>query len=160
MCRLKTSSAKRPYLVLELAKGGALYNFIATGAFPEKLARRYFHHLISGLSYMHSKDVYHRDLKPENLLIDGKMTLKITDFGFAKKKDELREGLTRTNLGSKPYKAPEIILNQAYEPPCTDLFAAGTILFILMVGFPPFGEAKEDNVWYKMIWDQDFTKFW
>ena len=54
MCRLKTFSGIRPYLVLELAKGGALYNFIATGAFPEKLARRYFHHLISGLSYMHS----------------------------------------------------------------------------------------------------------
>lgn len=92
MCRLKTSSAIRPYLVLELAKGGALYNFIATGAFPEKLARRYFHHLISGLAYMHTKGVYHRDLKPENLLVDGSMTLKITDFGFAKKKDQLKEG--------------------------------------------------------------------
>jgi serine/threonine protein kinase len=31
--------------------------------------------------------VYHRDLKPENLLVDEAMTLKITDFGFAKKKD-------------------------------------------------------------------------
>jgi serine/threonine protein kinase len=88
------------------------------------------------------------------------MTLKITDFGFAKKKDQLAGGLTRTNLGSKPYKAPEIILNKAYEPPCTDLFAAGAILFILMVGFPAFSEAKEDNSWYKMIWDQDFPKFW
>ena len=29
-----------------------------------------------------------------------------------------------------------------------------------MVGFPAFSEAKEDNDWYKMIWDQDFTKFW
>ena len=94
LCRLKTSSSIRPYLVLELAKGGALYNFIATGAFPEKVARRYFHHLISGLEYMHSKGVYHRDLKPENLLIDGSMTLKITDFGFAKKRDQLVGGLT------------------------------------------------------------------
>jgi serine/threonine protein kinase len=142
LCRLKTSSGIRPYLVLELAKGGALYNFIATGAFPEIVARRYFHHLISGLSYMHSKGVYHRDLKPENLLVDESMTLKITDFGFAKKKDQLVGGLTKTNLGSKPYKAPEIILNEAYEPPSTDLFAAGAILFILMVGFPAFSEAK------------------
>jgi serine/threonine protein kinase len=45
-------------------------------------------------------------------------------------------------LGSKPYKAPEIILNEAYEPPRADLFAAGAILFILMVGFPAFSEAK------------------
>jgi serine/threonine protein kinase len=29
-----------------------------------------------------------------------------------------------------------------------------------MVGFPPFSEAKQDNGWYKMIWDQDFAKFW
>ena len=63
-------------------------------------------------------------------------------------------------MGSKPYKAPEIILNKAYEPPSTDLFAAGAILFILMVGFPAFSEAKEDNSWYKMIWDQDFPNFW
>lgn len=100
--------------------------------------------------------MYHRDLKPENLLVDGSMTVKITDFGFAKKKDQLVGGQTHTNLGSKPYKAPEIILNESYEPPCTDLFAAGAILFILMVGFPAFSEAKEDNAWYKMIWDQHF----
>jgi serine/threonine protein kinase len=142
LCRLKTYSGIRPYLVLELAKGGALYNFIATGAFPETVSRRYFHHLISGLSYMHSKGVYHRDLKPENLLVDESMTLKITDFGVAKKKNQLVAGLTKTNLGTKPYKAPEIILNEAYEPSRTDLFAAGAILFILMVGFPAFSEAK------------------
>ena len=62
--------------------------------------------------------------------------------------------MTRTNLGSEGYKAPEIYLRKPYSPASSDLFAAGVILFILMGGHPPFKAAKEADPWYRLIWKQ------
>lgn len=50
---------------------------------PVKCARRYFHQLLSGVEYMHSRGIAHRDLKPENLLLDQQDNIKISDFGMA-----------------------------------------------------------------------------
>lgn len=99
--------------------------------------------MIAGLSYMKGREVYHRDIKPENLVINAEMTIKITDFGFTKCARELIRGLTSTCLGSRAYMAPEIIERKMYAPDVTDPFAVGTILFLMRLGFPPFGEAKE-----------------
>lgn len=50
---------------------------------PVKNARRYFHQLLSGVEYLHSRGVAHRDIKPENLLLDQYDNIKISDFGMA-----------------------------------------------------------------------------
>ena len=72
------------YIVLELATGGELFDYVATtGRFDEPIARFYFQQLIEGLEYVHKKGVSHRDLKPENLLFDKQFNLKIADFGFS-----------------------------------------------------------------------------
>ena len=72
------------YIVLELANGGELFDFIAiSGRFNESIARFYFKQLINGLNFCHQSGITHRDLKPENILLDSNYTLKIADFGFA-----------------------------------------------------------------------------
>ena len=59
------------YIVLELALGGELFDFIAnSGRFEEKFARYYFKQFMEGLDYCHQHGIAHRDLKPENLLLD------------------------------------------------------------------------------------------
>lgn len=59
------------YIVLELATGGELFDYVATtGRFSETISRFYFHQLIEGLEYVHNKGITHRDLKPENVLFD------------------------------------------------------------------------------------------
>ena len=78
------SSEKRYYIALEIAEGGELFDYIASGGrFPEPLARYYFKQFMDGLSHVHGSKITHRDLKPENLFLDGNYNLKIADFGFA-----------------------------------------------------------------------------
>lgn len=72
------------YIVLELAQGGELFDFVAnSGRFNEKVARAYFHQLIDALKYLHTAGIAHRDLKPENIMLDKNFNLKVADFGFA-----------------------------------------------------------------------------
>lgn len=121
------------YIVLELATGGELFDFVAnTGRFTDKVARTYFGQLIDALKYMHSAGVCHRDLKPENIMLDDKFNLKVADFGFAAPtQGHDKSGLLHTQLGTFSYMAPEIHLGKAYTGQAVDLFAAAIILFIM-----------------------------
>jgi serine/threonine protein kinase len=87
------------FLVLELVKGGELFDLISSSAGKsrssrgdtdeaEKMMRKFFFELASGISYCHKNGIAHRDLKPENLLVhtdgeNGEATLKIADFGLS-----------------------------------------------------------------------------
>lgn len=151
------------YIVLELASGGELFDFVAqTGAFSEPVARYYFRSLIEGLDYIHKRGISHRDLKPENLLFDSDFNLKIADFGFAAPVVGKDQSWTlQTQLGTFGYMAPEIIYRQAYNGPAVDLFAAAVILFIMVARHPPFNKAdpREDN-FYKNLCVNRPDLFW
>ena len=85
------------FLVLELVKGGELFDLISSSASKknknqedeeaERMMRQFFSELASGINYCHQNGIAHRDLKPENLLVhhneEGKCTLKIADFGLS-----------------------------------------------------------------------------
>jgi len=148
-------------LVLELASGGDLFDFLSfTGCFDENVARTYFHQLISGIKECHSHHIAHRDLKPENLFMDHNYVLKICDFGFSHMV-EVNAGTHRmqTELGTKGYMAPEILAGSKYDE-SVDLFSAAVILFIMLAGFPPFQFATKQDWWYNKIMSEKFALFW
>ena len=65
-------------LVLELAVGGEMFDFLQyTGSFEESIARSYFHQLIDAVEACHRVGIAHRDLKLENLLLDENFVLKV-----------------------------------------------------------------------------------
>ena len=70
-------------------------------------ARYYIGQLIEGVGYLHSIGVVHRDLKLGNVFLDGKMQVKIGDFGLSAK---VRPRERRfTTCGTPNYIAPEIL---------------------------------------------------
>ena len=160
----KTSGKKKEvsYIVLELAIGGELFDFVAiSGRFEEPLARYFFRQFMAGLDYTHSKGITHRDLKPENLLLDNSFTLKIADFGFAAPVEGRDgSGYLTSKLGTLNYMAPEIHLKQPYQGKSVDLFAAAIILFIMVAQHPPFTTAQPQDPFYRCLAANRADIFW
>ncbi len=60
------------------------------------------------MAFIHKKNICHRDLKPENILYNNNGIVKICDFGSSKILD--KEGKNTPFIGSRYYRAPELIL--------------------------------------------------
>jgi serine/threonine protein kinase len=139
------------YLVMEQMSGGELFDrIVAKAYYNEKEARDTCKIVLEAVGYMHKNNVAHRDLKPENLLLMNKTddsTVKIADFGFAKKVYE-NNSLT-TQCGTPGYVAPEILEGTPYDQRA-DMWSVGVILYILLGGYPPFIENTQRDLFRKI----------
>ena len=130
------------YLVMELLSGGNLrYNLTINRTFNESQIKFIIGCILTGLKYIHSKNILHRDIKPENLVFDSRGYLRITDFGIAKyyvinnKKD---------TSGTVGYLAPEVLCNVNHNF-SIDYYAVGIITYELMFGHRPYiGKNKHE----------------
>jgi len=78
----------KPFLFLEYVSGGDLSDWIGTPRLSEDLPQvlRFAIEFCDGMSHALSKGIQaHRDIKPANCLITEDHTLKVTDFGLAKR---------------------------------------------------------------------------
>ncbi|KAJ3128565.1 Chk1 protein kinase [Nowakowskiella sp. JEL0407] len=155
------SDDKFVYMILEFAEGGELFELISPDVgVQEELAHFFFLQLLAGMEYMHQRGITHRDLKPENLLLDKVGNLKISDFGHATVFST--KGKTRTlntACGSPPYIAPEILVGN-YDGKQVDIWSAGIILFVLLVGNTPWAapvESDEEFLYYLLNYDKDLS---
>jgi len=151
-------------MVLEFANGGDLYDVIYySGPMKEKLAATYFKQLLEGIAEVHKMGITHRDLKPNNILLDHKFCLKITDFGLSHigsdKVAPKNKRMKTTWVGTKGYRAPELVLNAKYSNMC-DVFALGVCLFVMLLARQPFRTASSDDQWYKCIATQNYKQYW
>jgi len=141
------------YLVLELATGGELFDQIVERShYSEKDTAALMTDILKCLQYIHGQGVVHRDLKPENLLYSSKTytTIKIADFGLAK---EFEEGKLLFGVcGTPGYMAPEMVHFEGYSKKA-DVFSMGVILYILLCGFPPFGDDDFEWQFLSPEWD-------
>ncbi|EWC43543.1 hypothetical protein DRE_01430 [Drechslerella stenobrocha 248] len=130
------------WIAMEFADGGDLFDKIeADVGVQGDIAHFYFHQLLAGTEFIHSKGVAHRDVKPENILLDSNGNLKIADFGFATLYKHKGKVKTSTQLvGSPPYVAPEVSQGIGYVGDLVDIWSCGVVLFVLLTGNTPWDE--------------------
>jgi serine/threonine protein kinase/tetratricopeptide (TPR) repeat protein len=120
-----------PYLVMELVDGRPL-----KGPLPVKRAIEYGIQIADALAAAHAAGIVHRDLKPGNLLVTEKGSVKVLDFGLAKRADQ--EGAPASTqtaglAGTPGYLAPEQIEGRPADAR-SDIFAFGCVLYELLSG--------------------------
>ena len=136
------------YLIIEYVSGGELFDFISRDtAFSEHKIKKIMKQIFQALSYLHSNNIVHRDIKCENILIEcsddnDDFNIKLIDFGTCNYISK-NEHLT-VKVGSPYYIAPEV-LERNYNNKC-DIWSTGVLLYILLIGFPPFNGKTQDEI--------------
>jgi formylglycine-generating enzyme required for sulfatase activity/tRNA A-37 threonylcarbamoyl transferase component Bud32 len=133
----------KPFCALELCEGGSLEKKLGGTPLQPREAAGLVETLARAMQAAHAAGIVHRDLKPANVLLATDGTLKITDFGLAKKLDAA-SGQTASGaiLGTPSYMAPEQAGGRSKEVgPAADVYALGAILYECLTGRPPFKAA-------------------
>ncbi|KAJ3008883.1 UNVERIFIED_CONTAM: hypothetical protein HDU68_002920, partial [Siphonaria sp. JEL0065] len=109
-------------IVMELAKGGELFEHILTQRVLDEIeSRKLFAQIICAVGFIHSIGIVHRDLKLENILLDGEQNVLVTDFGFANRSLG-PDGFLQTSCGSPCYAAPELVTTDGYVGESADIW--------------------------------------
>ncbi|XP_050349322.1 peripheral plasma membrane protein CASK isoform X2 [Nymphalis io] len=137
--------------------------------YSEAVACHYMRQILEALRYCHENDIVHRDVRPHCVLLAGRdncAPVKLGGFGVAAqlptptahrappelvmdnrplvgpmgqaylKSDEYGR------IGTPHYMAPEVVSSQLYGKP-VDVWAAGILLHVLLVGYLPFTGTRE-----------------
>src|SRR5262249_40293611 len=119
-----------PYFALEYVEGQSLDQKLRLTSQTAQEAARIVHTLSGAVEHAHGMGVIHRDLKPANVLISNQGDIKLTDFGLAKRLDEVSTTKTGELMGTPCYMSPEQAAGHAREiGPLTDVWSLGAILY-------------------------------
>ncbi|XP_069070418.1 calcium/calmodulin-dependent protein kinase type II subunit beta isoform X28 [Pleurodeles waltl] len=140
------------YLIFDLVTGGELFeDIVAREYYSEADASHCLHQILESVSFTHHCDIVHRDLKPENLLLASKCkgaAVKLADFGLAIEVQGEQQAWFGF-AGTPGYLSPEVLRKEAYGKP-VDIWACGVILYILLVGYPPFWDEDQHKLYQQI----------
>lgn len=164
------SDNKYIYLVMPFCSSGELFNLVErSGRFEEPVAKFWFRQLLNGLHHLQKKGVCHRDISLENVLVDENTKALVIDLGMciripfnspnggnavcdASARTLRKLILPQGQCGKPNYISPEILQNSApFDGFAIDIWAAGIVLFIMLVGLPPFEWAGSDDPRFRLI---------
>jgi serine/threonine-protein kinase len=135
----------RVFFVMEYLEGEPLSSRIRRGALTWAEAFPILDQTLRALKAAHDKGFVHRDLKPDNIwlkYVDGRVQVKLLDFGIAKLvgTDSPKEKLTQTGsvIGTPHYMSPEQINGSKDIDQRTDIYALGVITYEMFAGITPF----------------------
>ncbi|XP_052654978.1 calcium/calmodulin-dependent protein kinase type II subunit gamma isoform X3 [Harpia harpyja] len=140
------------YLVFDLVTGGELFeDIVAREYYSEADASHCIHQILESVNHIHQHDIVHRDLKPENLLLASKCkgaAVKLADFGLAIEVQGEQQAWFGF-AGTPGYLSPEVLRKDPYGKP-VDIWACGVILYILLVGYPPFWDEDQHKLYQQI----------
>ncbi|XP_051539797.1 calcium/calmodulin-dependent protein kinase type II subunit beta-like isoform X4 [Myxocyprinus asiaticus] len=140
------------YLLFDLVTGGELFeDIVAREYYSEADASHCIQQILEAVLHCHQLGVVHRDLKPENLLLASKCknaAVKLADFGLAIEVQGDQQAWFGF-AGTPGYLSPEVLRKEAYGKP-VDIWACGVILYILLVGYPPFWDEDQHKLYQQI----------
>ncbi|CAM1502905.1 Fc.00g076810.m01.CDS01 [Cosmosporella sp. VM-42] len=152
-----SSSSDYLNIFLEYVPGGSVQTMLNSyGALPEPLVRSFVRQILTGLSYLHNRDIIHRDIKGANILVDNKGTIKISDFGISKKLEatNILSGAANSKhrpslQGSVFWMAPEVVKQTSYTRKA-DIWSLGCLVVEMMTGSHPFPDCSQLQAIFKI----------
>ncbi|XP_060921194.1 calcium/calmodulin-dependent protein kinase type II delta 2 chain isoform X10 [Labrus mixtus] len=140
------------YLVFDLVTGGELFeDIVAREYYSEADASHCIQQILESVQHCHVNGIVHRDLKPENLLLASKLkgaAVKLADFGLAIEVQGDQQAWFGF-AGTPGYLSPEVLRKDPYGKP-VDMWACGVILYILLVGYPPFWDEDQHRLYQQI----------
>jgi len=137
------------YLIFDLVTGGELFeDIVAREYYSEADASHCIQQILESVNHCHQNNIVHRDLKPENLLLASKQkgaAVKLADFGLAIEVSG-EQFAWHGFAGTPGYLSSEVLKKDPYGKP-VDIWACGVILYILLVGYPPFWDEDQHRLY-------------
>lgn len=138
------------YLVMEYVEGETLHRLLRReGTLPVKRAVSLLRQIANGVEAAHEIGILHRDLKPANIFLlqkgKGDGFIKVGDFGLAKIVNQtvtdFKSNATPSSrgiIGTPEFMAPEQMQPEIGVDLRADLYALGTIAYLMLGGKTPF----------------------
>lgn len=162
--------SKYIYLVMPFCSSGELFSYVErNGRFEEQVAKFWFRQILNALYHLQKHGVCHRDFSLENVLVDENTKALVIDLGMCIRipynspnggdsacdayTGSLRKLIVPQGQCGKPnYISPEILQNKTdFDGFAVDIWAAGIVLFIMLVGLPPFEWASPEDPRFRLI---------
>ncbi|KAK2504106.1 hypothetical protein MC885_013427 [Smutsia gigantea] len=140
------------FVCLHRVTGGELFeDIVAREYYSEADASHCIQQILESVNHCHLNGIVHRDLKPENLLLASKSkgaAVKLADFGLAIEVQGDQQAWFGF-AGTPGYLSPEVLRKDPYGKP-VDMWACGVILYILLVGYPPFWDEDQHRLYQQI----------
>lgn len=128
------------YIFLELVTKGSLAKLYDKYQLWDSQVSSYTRQILSGLNYLHSRNVVHRDIKCANILVDVSGSVKLADFGLAKA-SKLND--IKSCKGTPFWMAPEVVnrRNHGYGR-AADIWSLGCTVLEMLTGQIPYSHLE------------------
>ncbi|KAL1775174.1 mitogen-activated protein kinase kinase kinase 19 isoform X1 [Sigmodon hispidus] len=129
-------------IFMEFVPGGSISSIINRfGPLPEMVFCKYTRQILEGVAYLHENCVVHRDIKGNNVMLMPTGTIKLIDFGCAKRLawaglNGTHSDMLKSMRGTPYWMAPEVINESGYGRK-SDIWSIGCTVFEMATGKPP-----------------------
>jgi beta-lactam-binding protein with PASTA domain/predicted Ser/Thr protein kinase len=150
---VSAAGEKQPFIVMEFVNGRTLKEVLAAEQrLQQRRALEIIADICAALEFSHRHGIIHRDIKPGNVMITLNSQVKVMDFGIARALASGATTMTQTSavIGTAQYLSPEQARGESVDAR-SDVYAAGCVLFELLVGHPPFVGDSPVSVAYQHV---------